>query len=778
MVAIAIRRVVQCRPLLGLILMMTLFVNPALSSGPQNTDLFLSGLVAYQSKDYQTTIKDMSQFLQEYPQTELRDMALFWLARAHFKSGHNQEAGRYIAQFFHDYPNSPLKSNVEPELARLATAGGGMTVQAPPDKKEAAVKTAAKEPAAVETPPAAPAGQPVKKPVFPEAEGTAPSAGKTKSGETAAPRMAATGKREDAAAVPPPVKAPLPKQEQSTVITATAPEVRKTPVQGKTVSGKGKAAAGMRAKAIAGFKDVIDRYPGSSAAASASAKLKELDILYPLPGSRAASATGGKSQTLSFEVGQSADLSFTLDIRKLYYLAGKPFAIPFTVVNRGNGRDAFLLESRLPLNYDVRFAARAAQDKPVTITPMLDPGEKFEGIITGLIPRNCIDGQKGVFPIKVASQSAPDITSIQEISVVVSAPNLQAVLMPKKNSVLPGDTIVYRIVVSNQGSADADGIAFRIHYPPQYEPAEAQTAGFRQESAGVLVLNNLKLIPAGSREFTLAFQVDKLIPAHQELFLEADLVNRELERVDTFLSMATVVAEVSGVDARVIGERLTAIPGQTLLVPIIVTNTGNMNEAFTIRADLPPGASSNFYRNLNRDGILRPSDQQITIIGPLAPRQEQHLLMQLKVAQNKADGSRDTVAIVLVPKSANGKSTAVTVSYTISRPVVELAMTGKSGRLNPGEVFSYTMTLDNRGTDQAKNVDLESILPRHLEILVSDPPFQKRDNDDYLWTFTGLGAGEKRNIKMTFRVKAGVPVGTNIQVRNTVTYEDRLGNRY
>jgi uncharacterized repeat protein (TIGR01451 family) len=523
---------------------------------------------------------------------------------------------------------------------------------------------------------------------------------------------------------------------------------------------------------------VIDRFPGSSAAALASDKLKELDIVYPPAGKLPAPAVGGNSRTLSFEVGQSADLSFTMDIRKLYYLAGKPFAIPFTVVNRGNGRDAFLLESRLPHNYEVRFAAKAAQDKPVVITPMLAPGEKFEGIITGMIPRSCIDGQKGVFPIKVASQSAPDVTSIQEISVVVSAPNLQAVLMPKKSTVLPGDTIVYRIVVSNQGSAVAEGISFRIHYPPQYEPAEAQTSGFRTESAGVLVLNNLKLIPAESREFAVAFQVDKLTPAHQELFLEADLVNRELERVDTFLSMATVVAEVSGVDARVIGERLTAVPGQTLLVPIIVTNTGNMNEAFSIRADLPAGASGSFYRNLNRDGILRPSDQQITVIGPLAPRQEQHLLMQLKVAQNKADGSSDTIAIVLEPKSANGKSAAVTVSYTISRPVVELAMTGKGGRLSPGEVFTYDMTLDNRGTDQAKNVALESILPRHLEILVSDPPFQKRDADDYLWTFTGLGAGEKRSIKLTFRVKAGVPVGTNIQVRNIVSYEDRLGNRY
>ena len=105
-------------------------------------------------------------------------------------------------------------------------------------------------------------------------------------------------------------------------------------------------------------------------------------------------------------------------------------------------------------------------------------------------------------------------------------------------------------------------------------------------------------------------------------------------------------------------------------------------------------------------------------------------------------------------------------------------MSGKGGRLTPGEAFSYDMIIANHGTDQAKNVALESILPPNLEILVSDPPFLKRDSDDYLWTFNDLGAGEKRNIKLTFRVKPGIPVGTNIKVRNVVYYEDRLGNRY
>lgn len=107
-----------------------------------------------------------------------------------------------------------------------------------------------------------------------------------------------------------------------------------------------------------------------------------------------------------------------------------------------------------------------------------------------------------------------------------------------------------------------------------------------------------------------------------------------------------------------------------------------------------------------------------------------------------------------------------------------MATSGRAGKLKPAEISSYEFTIVNRGSNIAKAVEIHSILPENLEILAADIPFVQGGNGEYLWNFPELGAGEKRVIKVSFRVKTGIPVGTNIQIKNLVTYEDPLGNRY
>ena len=47
-----------------------------------------------------------------------------------------------------------------------------------------------------------------------------------------------------------------------------------------------------------------------------------------------------------------------------------------------------------------------------------------------------------------------------------------------------------------------------------------------------------------------------------------------------------------------------------------------------------------------------------------------------------------------------------------------------------------------------------------------------------LWRFSELGAGEKRVVKASFRIKSGTGVGTGVQLKSILTYQDQVGNRY
>ncbi|HTY20463.1 MAG TPA: hypothetical protein VMC44_02390, partial [Geobacteraceae bacterium] len=102
----------------------------------------------------------------------------------------------------------------------------------------------------------------------------------------------------------------------------------------------------------------------------------------------------------------------------------------------------------------------------------------------------------------------------------------------------------------------------------------------------------------------------------------------------------------------------------------------------------------------------------------------------------------------------------------------------REGKLKPAEISSYEFTVVNRGSNIAKSVEVRSILPENLEVLAADVPFVQGGSGEYFWDFPELGAGEKRVVRVSFRVKTGIPMGTNIQIKNLVTYEDQMGNRY
>jgi uncharacterized membrane protein len=543
---------------------------------------------------------------------------------------------------------------------------------------------------------------------------------------------------------------------------------------------KAESSAAMQEKAIAGYKAVIDIYPGSQAAITAAAKLKKLGVVYPLPAAAAVTAPSSteKAQVINLEVAQFADFAFNIAPAGQSYLVGKQFPIPFEVMNRGNGMDSFSLESGFPAIFDVRFAAEASPESNITVTPRLAPGEIFKGVMTAVIPRSSIDGQKILFPIKAASQFARDFSQSREVLLVASAPLLRAVIKPDRTTVKPGERVTYRIALLNVGSADAGNLTLRLNYPPLYEPVDSQSSGFHQEMKGAIAVDGLKISSGESREFSVVLQVKEEATARQGLFLRGDVINNELETKESFISTVTVVQGISGVTAKIAKENMSVIPGQIVTIPIVVTNTGNVREAFQIKPEVPAGISCRFFQDLKRDGMRQTNAPSITSTETLEPKENAYLLMELATQPISRDGSDAVISAAFTSENDNTKNATVTVSLRFTRPIVELSMTEEGSKLKPGEVSSFELNIVNRGSNLAKSVEIQSFLPDNLEMMAADVPAQMGSNGEYIWKIAELGASEKRSVRVTFRVRSGIAVGTNIQIRNLVTYEDQLGNRY
>ena len=589
-------------------------------------------------------------------------------------------------------------------------------------------------------------------------------------------RLQAEKKKQAEDARPPVAATPA---EKPTVASTLREE--RAPREGASATGRSSAtqAVAMKERAITEYKDLIDRFPGTAAAASAKSRLSELGISYGGRGKAAAPPPiVGNAQVLTFEVAQFAGVDFQVPGPAQPPEVGRRITMPFEVVNRGNGQDSFYLESGFPASFGAQFKAAGSPAASVNVTPSLAPGERFAGMLELTIPPGYIDGSKINYPVKAASQLSGEVSQSRDVSLIASAPLLRMVLKSDKAQVLPGEKVTYHVTVLNIGSSSAKGLEIRLDYPPQYEPVDYIAAGFKQEMKAALVVEGVDLASGQSRELVASFQLKEEALAQQELFLRGEVVNDALDSRDSFISTATIVQAVTNVSAKAATSRLVVIPGQVVSIPVVITNTGNVRDDFIIRPQVPETLSYTFYQDQNRDGIRQATEPVINHVGPLAPREESYAVMEIATSATERDGVETSFDVLF--ESEVNRSTRGTAQFTLlySRPVVELAMIGKGGRLKPGEVASFDLTFTNRGSNMAKLVELESSLPSPLELVAADPPFAVGKAGDFIWRVEELGPGEKRTISVSFRVKPEAVVGTNIQLKNVLKYQDQLGNRY
>ena len=913
--------------------------TPAFSQESEDSQIFISGFNAFQQKDYATTITKMNEVLQKYPDSPLRDMVLFWLSRAYYKNGNQQDAARYLSQFSKEYPDNPLKGTVDEELLALTARyekgeqlpTGSRTVVArevdqekerlareraeqeqrarhkaeqerlAAEQKEQGRIAAAKaeedrqaaEKAALASRAAAEAEQARRAAARKEQERVAAlkaagerqaaerveqerqAAAKAEEGRQAAEkaalqkaesekvdmeqvarqqaemvrltmekaeqkRLAALKAEEDRVAAAKAAKAEqnrtaavnaeearrsaaaeekrlaalkaeedrltsekderlraerekLEQERRAAVPAETArpaaapKEQERVAVQKSRKQRPAAAAAGgsvrsskavLREKAIAQYKSIIEKYPASKAAATAAAKLKDMGVSVALPQPAAAEQLPENAQVLTFEVAQFAGLEFNLTTTPQTYAVSQRISIPFEITNRGNGSDSFYLESGFPAEYAAGFAAAAQPGQAVNQTTPLAPGESFKGLVSLVIPPASIDGLRISYPVKAASRLQAEATQSREVAMTAAAPLLRAIVKTDKLQLAPGEKTVYRVTVMNVGSTAAQGVTLRLNFPPQLEPLDYAAAGFTQEMKSALTIDGLQLKSGESREFRVAYQLKDDSLAGQELLVRAELVNNPLKTAAVFVSNAAHVQQQYGALVRSASERQVVIPGQALFVPFVVTNTGNVREKFRIAATVKGAQDAVVFQDLNRDGVRQANEPVVTEVGPLAPKEEASIVMEIKTPRNAADGVQGSAQIIFSSEADAARSSSGIVQFVYSRPVLQMAMTARDGRLKPGEVATFDLTITNRGSNLARVVELQGTWPEQLELIAADPSGSSAANGKILWNFKELGAGEKRTIKVSFRVKSGTGVGTNVQVKNLLSYEDQLGNRY
>ena len=537
----------------------------------------------------------------------------------------------------------------------------------------------------------------------------------------------------------------------------------------------------MREKAIGEYKGIMEKFPGTPAARTAAVRLKDLGVAVAIPKVQPplTVAPGENAQILTLEVAQYAAFEFATKPVSMPVDVARAVTVPFEIINRGNGPDSFYLASAFPADYGVRFMSRAAPDKAINQTPSLASGEAFEGLISLKIPSSAIDGLRINYPVQAASIYTGEVSQTREVALVASAPLLRAVVKADRNVLSPGEQVKYRVTLLNVGSMSAQDVTMKLNFPAQYQAVDYASAGLRQEMQAALIMDGIQLRPGESREFVTSFKLREEALAREELVVRADLINNQLQARNSFHGNTVIVQPLSAVSARFATVRTVVIPGQTVTIPATIVNAGNQRERFSVVAGMPASQKVTVYHDLNRDGLRQPNEPEVSSIGPLGPREEASLIIEVVTPKNAPDGAEVGLALTVAPESGQGRLVMTQTRLGFSRPVLQLAMKGKGGLLVPGELLTVELSVFNQGSALAKVVELKASWPDQLELVASEPVVEsKAVIQGAGWRLGELGAGEKRVIKATFRVKPGTVVGTGIQLKSVLGYSDQLGNRY
>jgi len=192
-----------------------------------------------------------------------------------------------------------------------------------------------------------------------------------------------------------------------------------------------------------------------------------------------------------------------------------------------------------------------------------------------------------------------------------------------------------------------------------------------------------------------------------------------------------------------------AQPGQTVQLPLTVTNTGNKEDQFRLETDLPAEYQPSFSLAQSGSGTELPSfvTPQLTRGGSV------DVILNVRVPETAADGQQTkfyvraaSLADYQVTKVADGMVNVVAASLNAATNVSDT-------NVMPGDTFTQTITVKNAGSSPARQTRADFVFNPNFELVNANPApiTYDRASRTAIWSMGDLGARSSRDISVTLR---------------------------
>ncbi|HRK72757.1 MAG TPA: hypothetical protein PLL64_00670, partial [Rhodothermales bacterium] len=482
----------------------------------------------------------------------------------------------------------------------------------------------------------------------------------------------------------------------------------------------------------------------------------------------------------------AADLAVTKTVNKTAAQPGDFIAYTITITNNGNGDAKTILVSdagALALQNPTYTTVNAAPTGPaawtgqLTFTPVnpLKKGESITVYISGTVPASTAPGT--IIPNTAQVSSPEDPTSpvtSTPVQTVIGAADLVVSKEVSQTAAQPGDQILYKVVVKNQGTATATNVTV-TDAVPLATPKYAIGADFNYATAGTTWPGTITLSTALAPNASVTIYIRGLVPAVPpgsvlQNIAQASSPNdpngsEKSNPVQTVINAADLV-----VDKTV--SKTAANAGDALTYTITIRNNGNatantitLNDAgalalqsptFTVTGGVPASGTFTGTINLIPTGGLVPNETMTVVIIGTIP------------ATTAPGAVIPNVAQVSSPEDPTSPVQSPEVKTVIGAADLTVNKTVDKANAQVGDQLIYTLTVTNNGTANAKTVlvddpQVTAALQNVTYTVTGGTPASGTWTGSLNITPTGdLIPGESMTVVITGRIPATTAPGTVI----------------
>ncbi len=483
----------------------------------------------------------------------------------------------------------------------------------------------------------------------------------------------------------------------------------------------------------------------SPAAQTNIAAISAADQFDPNPGNNTSSAT---------DTPQRADLQISKTVSNPTPNVGD--TITYTITLSNNGPDeatGVTVQDMLPPGVDFVSATPAGSYDPasgVWTVGTVNPGTPQTLIITATV----VSASPGANTALVShsDQFDPDTTNDSDTA-SIDPQQADLALGKTVSNAHPnvGDTITFVVTLTDNGPADATGV----------EVTDLLPAGL----TFVLATPSQGTYDSVSGLWTVGALTNG---ARATLTLEARVDSPDPQTSTATITAADQFDPVTGNNSA----SATETPQQadlalTKSVNLATPNVGNVIEFTVTLTNNGPDAASNVQvADLLPIGLMfvgaSPSQgtyddaSGVWAVGTVTTAAPQTLLILARVISPDPRTNTATIsgADQFDPNGANNSASA-----TETPQVADLALTKTVDNPTPnvGDVITFTVTLTDKGPDQATNVRLQDVLPAGLSFLFSTPSQGTYASSTGIWTVGTVTTVTPQTLKIIARVDSPIP---------------------